>query len=102
MKFSVTASRPLSSGAATLVPPTPPDEVPPVALVLETKRTDEFVSATAEMSGTLRPGHGAFAVTPGPFCQEGLGMMFEHQLPAAVHVFSVLRVAAPGVVCAIV
>ena len=33
--------------------------------VLETKRTPVFGSAIAETSGITRPGHGAFAVTPG-------------------------------------
>ena len=97
MKFSVTASMPFSSGAATLVPPTPPDCVPPVAFVLETNRTDEFVSATAEMSGMARPGHGAFAATPAPFCHDGRATMFEHQLPPAAHVSSVLSVVGDEV-----
>jgi hypothetical protein len=81
---------PLISGAATLVPPTPPEEVPPVVFVLEMKRTLEFVSAMAEMSGITRPGHGAFALTSATFCQDGRGSMFEHQLPPAAHVSSVL------------
>src|SRR5690348_15030719 len=84
-KFSSTAIIPLSSGAATLVPPTPPACVPPVVFVLETKRTDVFVSETAEMSGITRPGQGAFAFTAGTFCQDGRGWMFEHQLPPAAH-----------------
>src|SRR5690349_22510575 len=90
MKFSSTAVIPFSSGAATLVPPTPPDWMPPFAFVLDVKRTLDAVSETAEMSGTTRPGQGAFACTAGTFCHDGRGSMFEHQLPPAAHVSSVL------------
>src|SRR3954452_19618895 len=81
---------PFSSGAATLVPPTPPLWVP-VGLLVETKRTEDAVSETAEMSGTVLPGQGAFALTPAPVCHDGRAMMFEHQLPPAAQVVSVLR-----------
>src|SRR5689334_13662408 len=90
MKFWVTAAMPAISGAATLVPPNAPLLTPPVVLELARTRIAVFVSAIAEMSGTERPGHGAFAETPAPFCQLGRATMFEHQLPAAVHTSSVL------------
>ena len=98
MKFSVTASMPFSSGAATLVPPTPPDCVPPVAFVLATKRTDEFVSATAEMSGMARPGaRRRWPPRRGRSATTGRATMFEHQLPPAAHVSSVLSVEGDDV-----
>ena len=60
-----------------------PDEAVPV-----------FGSATVETSGMTRPGHDAFAVTPGPFCHAGRAKMFEHQLPPPLQVVDVLYVAA--------
>src|ERR1700733_9826563 len=84
---------PFITGAATLVPPT--DPVRKVfAPVLKASKTAELVSATAEMSGTARPGQLALVVTPDPFCQAGRGSMVEHQLPPAAQVSSVLSVAA--------
>jgi hypothetical protein len=85
---------PFITGAARLVPPTWPLEVPPVAFVDSVNRTPVFGSATADTSGITRPGHDAFAVTPGPVCQDGRAITFEHQLPAPLHVVVVLYV--PG------
>src|SRR3954447_24912615 len=93
MKFWLRACRPFITGAARLVPPTPPLWVPPVRLVLEVNRTPVPGSAIADTSGETRPGHAALA-SPGAVCHAGRAMRFEHQLPAAFHVVLVLHV--PG------
>src|SRR3954463_6746381 len=88
--LATTACMPFSAGAATLVPPTPPDWVP--VAVLERKKKLVAVSAIAEMSGLTRPGHAAVDVTPAPTCHDGRAKRFEHQLPAPLHVVLVLHV----------
>src|SRR5262249_55215447 len=92
-KLWVTACRPFIAGAARLVPPTWPAEVPPVLLRVEMTRMPVFGSAIADTSGITRPGHGAFAETPDPVCQAGRENTFEHQAPPPLQAVVVLQVA---------
>src|SRR3954471_14340057 len=90
-KFWVTAWRPFITGAERLVPPTwPLCGFVPAALRVETKRTPVLGSPTATTSGIPRPGHGALASTPGPFCHDGRANTLEHQLPEPLQVVEVL------------
>src|SRR5690349_13183450 len=82
---------PLSSGAESDVPPTWPLVTPPLLSRVEMNLTPVCGSATAEMSGTTRPAHGAAPLTCPMFCQLGRATTFEHQLPAADQVVAVDR-----------
>src|SRR5262245_49760839 len=79
------------TGAVRLVPPTWPAFVPPAAVVVQTVRMPVLGSAMPEMSGATRPGHGALASTPAPFCHGGRAKTREHQLPPPLHVVDVLH-----------
>ena len=57
----------------------------------QTVRMPVAGSALPAMSGTTRPGQGAFAATPAPVCHGGRAKMREHQLPPPLHVVDVLH-----------